>query len=99
MHPCKTMQDNALIHQERQRLQQMSVQYGSHLAMRTVADRNIMGRVQRLGGYKSSNHGVNMNMGRYETFGFEDFLNMPYETPDFEYNGVRDRVEQAYGMQ
>lgn len=76
----------------------MSVQFGSHLASRTVTDRMIFGKVQRLGGYKSSNHGVNMHMGNYETFGFNDFLNMPYESPDFEYNGVRDKVEKQFGM-
>ena len=67
--------------------------------MKTVIDRQILGSTRRLGGYGSSMHGLNENMNRYDQFDFLDFLNDPNERPDFEYAGVRDHVEQAYGLQ
>ena len=42
VHPVKTIQDNSMVHAERQQLQQLSVLYGSHMPMRMVMERNIL---------------------------------------------------------
>lgn len=83
---------------EKQQLQQMSVLYGSHMAMRYVMDANIMSQTRRLGGYGSSMHGLNMHMGRYEELDEFDILNNPYESPDTDRIGVHAQMEKLYGI-
>ena len=56
----------------------MSVMYGSHMAMRTVIERSIMSKAQRLNG-KSNNFGLNLHMGKYEEMDFADTMSDPYE--------------------
>ena len=43
-------------------------------------------------------HGLNMHMGRYEEIDFFDILNDPYNTPEVDKEGMRARMEKAYGM-
>ena len=78
VHPVKTIQDNALLHAERQQLQQLSVLYGSHLPMRMVMERSMLAENRRLGGYGSSMFGLNMAMDKYDELDFTDILNDPY---------------------
>ena len=42
LHPTKIMQENALVNRERKRLQEISVCYGSHMAMRHVIESSLM---------------------------------------------------------
>ena len=65
LHPTKGMQENAMANKERQHLQQMSVCYGSHMAMRHVIEASMLGQVQRPSGHKSSMFGLNMHLGRF----------------------------------
>ena len=76
----------------------MSVLYGSHMPMRDVIERTILGAVQRPGGYGSSMHGLNMHMGRYEELDFFDILNDPYMTPDLDKEGAHTRMAKQCGM-
>ena len=48
-HPTEKMGAAAFMDQERRNLQQLSVLYGSHMAMRTVIDRNIFASTKRIG--------------------------------------------------
>ena len=48
-HPTEKMGAGAFEQDERRRLQQLSVQYGSHMAMRAVIERNMFAQDQRLG--------------------------------------------------
>ena len=42
LHPTKMMQENALVNREKKHLQEMSVCYGSHMAMRHVIESSIL---------------------------------------------------------
>ena len=53
-HPTEKMGAGAFEQDERRRLQQLSVQYGSHMAMRAVIERNMFAQDQRLGNYGSA---------------------------------------------
>ena len=48
-HPTEKMGAGAFEQDERRRLQQLSVQYGSHMAMRAVIERSMFAQDQRLG--------------------------------------------------
>ena len=76
----------------------MSVLYGSHLPMRFVIERSILASHQRLGGYGSSMHGLNMHMGRYEEIDFFDILNNPYESPELDKTSINAKMEKIYGI-
>ena len=98
VHPTKVMQDNAQEGTERKKLQQLSVMYGSHFAMRRVLDAKILAQVQRPSGHRSSYFGLRHHLGNYENFGVADYLNDPYECPDEDKEGQRMRMEKALGM-
>ena len=76
----------------------MSVFYGSHMAMRTVIERNIFGSVQRLGGHGSSMHGLKGHMGKYDRVDFEDVMNLPDESPLMDRETPHARLEKVYGL-
>ncbi len=76
----------------------MSVNYGSHMAMRTVLERNILGQVQRLGGHGSSMHGLKDHMGKDDRVDFEDYMNLPDESPYLDKEGPHARLEKVYGL-
>ena len=59
----------------------MSVTYGSHMAMRTVIERNIYAQVQRHGGERSSMFGLKGHMGKFDQLEMEDILGNPDESP------------------
>ena len=42
LHPTKEMQDNALLNREKKHLQEMSVMFGSHMAMRHVIEASML---------------------------------------------------------
>ena len=98
LHPTKTMQDNALIDKERKRLQEMSLLYGSHMAMRHVIEASLLSQVQRPSGHRSSMFGLNSHLGRYHELDFADVLNDPNEVPFLDKEGSRARLEQKLGM-
>ena len=97
-HPVEQLQKNAIENMERQKLQEMSVLYGSALPMRYVMERTMLAQVQRPGGYGSSMHGLNMHMGRYEELDFFDILNDPDQCPDLDRETIHARMEKVYGM-
>lgn len=76
----------------------MSVAWGSHMAMRTVIERNIMAQVQRPGGVGSSNFGLNSHMGRYDVIDFADTLGDPMENPEMDKDSIHTKLEKVYGM-
>ena len=45
LHPTKAMQDNMLVDRERKNLQDMSMLYGSHMAMRHVIEASLLSQV------------------------------------------------------
>ena len=98
VHPTKVMQDNALLNKERKHLQEMSVCYGSHMAMRHVIEASIMSQVQRPSGYRSSMFGLNHHLGRYHELDVFDILNDPSMSGDMDKLGQRSRLETQYGM-
>ena len=98
VHPVKTIQDNHMIHAEKQNLQQLSVLYGSHMPMRFVMERNILSQTRRLGGYGSSMFGLNMHMDRYDELDFNDILNDPYQNPRTDKDGVHGQMEREFGI-
>ena len=71
--------------------------YGSHMAQRRVLDRTILASVQRVGGI-SSMHGLQLDMGRYETVDFADILNDPTEDPNLPKETPHDMCEKVYGL-
>ena len=98
LHPTKVMQDNALLHGERKRLQEMSILCGSHMAMRHVVEAQILGSVKRTSGHKSSMFGLQHHLGRYYELDVMDILNDPNSTPDLDKVGQRARLEEQMGI-
>ena len=98
LHPTKAIQDSMLIDRERKQLQEMSVLYGSHMAMRHVIEASILSQVQRPSGHRSSMFGLNSHLGRYHDFDFMDTLGDPNEVPTLDAEGSRARLEQKLGM-
>ena len=88
------MQDNALVNRERKHLQEMSVCYGSHMAMRHVIESSILAQVQRPSGHRSSMFGLNHHLGRYHELDVFDTMNDPNFTPDVDRVGQRARIEE-----
>ena len=94
VHPAKKMQDCHLVDGERKKLQQMSVTYGSHMAMRRVIEASLLAQVQRPSGHKSSMFGLNHHLNRYEELEASDIYNDPFERPDMDNEGQRFRLEK-----
>ena len=82
-----------MIDGERKRLQEMSVLYGSHMAMRHVIEASLLSQIQRPSGHRSSLFGLNNHLGRYNELDFADTLNDPSECPDLDKDGTRARLE------
>ncbi len=98
LHPTHRMQENALQNQQRKMLQEMSVQYGSHLAMRYVMDATIFSKTRRLGGYGSNMHGLNSHMGRYDEIDAFDLYGQPRHNPERERETIHARLATEYGL-
>ena len=74
----------------------MSVTYGSHMAMRTVIERNIYAQVQRHGGERSSMFGLKGHMGKYDQLEMEDIIGNPDESPLMPRETVHARLAKVY---
>ena len=92
------MQANMLQDAEKRKLQEMSIGYGSHMAMRHVIEAQILGQVQRPSGHRSNMFGLNMHLGRYHELDAFDILNDPNSLPDLDKVGQRARMEQKLQM-
>ena len=96
-HPTEKMGANAIADQERRNLQQLSVLYGSHMAMRTVIDRNIFAQTKRLG-QPSSMIALQDHMNRYYELDASDIYNDPRETPELDSENFGSKVLKVYGL-
>ena len=97
VHPTEKMGAGAFEDDERRHLQKLSIQYGSHMAMRTVIERNIFAQHQRLNGQGSA-FALQSHMGKIYTLDETDIYNDPRETPYVDKVGVHARVEKVYGL-
>ena len=97
VHPTEKMGAGAFVDEERRHLQALSIQYGSHMAMRTVIERNIFAQHQRLGGQGSA-FALQSHMGKMYTLDETDIYNDPRESPYLDKVGVHARVEKVYGL-
>ena len=97
VHPTEKMGAGAFEDDERRHLQKLSIQYGSHMAMRTVIERNIFAQHQRLNGQGSA-FALQSHMGKIYTLDETDIYNDPRETPYLDKVGVHARVEKVYGL-
>ena len=97
VHPTEKMGAGAFVDDERKHLQMLSIQYGSHMAMRTVIERNIFAQHQRLGGQGSA-FALESHMGKIYTLDETDIYNDPRESPFMDKVGVHSRVEKIYGL-
>ncbi len=78
-------------------MQQLSVLHGSHMAMRTVIDRNIFAQTKRIG-EPSSMLALQDSMGRYYELDPSDIYNDPRETPELETEGFASKALKVYGL-
>ena len=83
--------------QERRALQEMSVQFGSHMAQRTVIERNILAKGQRVYG-KSNHFGLSLHMGLYEQCDFADSFSDPCEQPELSRELPHSKLQKVYGL-
>ena len=97
VHPAEKLGAGAFADNERRYLQQLSIQYGSHMAMRTVIERNIFAQHQRLGGNGSA-FALQSHMGKIYTLDETDIYNDPRDSPFTDKVGVHARVERIYGL-
>ena len=97
VHPTEKMGAGAFEDTERRKLQQMSIMHGSHLAMRTMIERNIYAQSQRLGGDGSA-FALQSHMGRMYTLDETDIYNDPRQSPHMDKAGIYSRVEKVYGL-
>ena len=93
------MQDNLMVNGEKKKLAEMSVMYGSHMAMRHVIEASLLSQIQRPSGHRSNNFGLNHHLGRYEELDVFDIYNDPNACPDMDRDGQRFRMEKSMGMQ
>ena len=97
VHPTEKMGAGAFESNERRQLQQQSIQFGSHMAMRTVIERNIFAQHHRMGGHGSA-LALQSHMGRMYTLDETDIYNDPRESPFTDKLGVHERAEKVYGL-
>ena len=95
--PCEKISAGAFEQDERRRLQQLSVQYGSHMAMRTVIERNMFASQQRMG-QPGSAFALQSHMGRIYKLDEMDIYSDPRESPYMDKEGIHARVEKVYGL-
>lgn len=97
-HPTEKVGSAAYaINQERRALQQMSVMYGSHMAMRTVIERSIMSKAQRTFG-RSNHFGLHSHMGKFEEMDIAETLNDAYEQPTYDREIGHSKLQKIYGL-
>ena len=97
-HPTeKAGTQECAVNQERQNLQRPSVMYGSHMAQRTVLDRTIFSKAQRLYG-RSTHFGPRTDMGAFEEMNVQDTLNDAYEQPAFDRELGHSKLQKIYGL-
>lgn len=97
VHPAEKMGAGAFESNERRQLQQLSIQYGSHMAMRTVIERNIFAQHHRIGGHGSA-LALQHDMGRMYTLDETDIYNDPRESPFLDKVGVHARAEKVFAL-
>ena len=97
LHPTEKMGAGAFEQDERRRLQTLSVNYGSHMAMRAVIDRNMFASQQRMGNIGSA-FALQGAMGRIYSLDETDIYNDPRESPFLDKEGLHARVEKVYGL-
>ena len=73
------------------------MQFGSHMAMRAVIDRNMFAQDQRLGAPGSA-FALESHMGRIYKLDETDIYNDPRESPNLDKEGVHARVMKVYGL-
>ena len=96
-HPTEKMGAGAFEQDERRKLQQLSVQYGSHMAMRAVIERNMYAKTQRLGHYGTA-FALQSHMGRIYKLDELDIYNDPRESPYLEKESIHAKIEKVYGL-
>ncbi|CAI2380893.1 unnamed protein product [Moneuplotes crassus] len=96
-HPVEAAHENIMMKKEQKKLKEISVLYGTHMAMRIASERAIIGQGGRLVG-KRSNHHLQMHMGLYDEFTPQDFLNDPYMAPELPKADPRMALEKKFGV-
>ena len=98
-HPTEKVGTAAFAEQEERRnLQQMSVMYGSHFAMRAVMDRSIMAQATRGAGERSNHFGLHSALDHYSDMAVNDIYNDAYEQPEMSKDSANMKAEKIYGM-
>ena len=80
-HPLIRILDNNMEKVELGKLQEISMLFGSALAMERQIQRSIAGSNSRGSTFKTSNHALKLTMGLYDKIEFSDYLgqNKPFD--------------------
>jgi Proteasome maturation factor UMP1 len=79
--------------------------YGSAFPLRRLMTESVLGQFGRLPGLPSSGVALDVLAGRDADLGFEDYLNLPSESPEGDFGGggdgigaVHEAMEKALGI-
>lgn len=81
LHPVEKIEREAFSAERMTRRKMKAAIYGAALPMRMMMHEHMLSQCHRLAGLPSSFAGLASYTGRDETIDFDDFLNVPHESP------------------
>lgn len=94
LHPVEKIEREAFEGEMLTRRKLKAAVYGAALPMRMMMHEHMLSQCHRLAGLPSSFAGLGSYTGRDETIDFEDFLNVPHESPDAPREEARETHEK-----
>lgn len=98
LHPVQQIERDAKHLEISTKRKLMAAAYGSALPMRLMMQEHMLSQCQRLPGLPSSYAGLHSLTGRDEKFDFEDFINLPQDSPDIPEKTPRQQLESILGV-
>ena len=98
LHPVQRIVEQSIQTERAARLKMKSAAFGSAMPMREMMLQHQLSQCQRLPGLPSSYAGLESLTGRDETIDFEDFINLPQESPDLPQVQQRDQLERVLNI-
>lgn len=98
LHPVQKIERETHLLEKTTRRKLKAAAFGAALPMRQMMQEHMLSQCQRLPGLPSSYAGLDSLTGRDEKFDFEDFMNLPHESPYQLEEEPRDQLEKVLGI-
>lgn len=99
IHPVAEIEKQAPKNEKLTKRRLMAAVYGAALPMRMMMQEHQLSQCRRLPGLPSSFASLDSFTGRAEKFGFDDYLNLPFDSPEAPDLEMREQIERDLGLE